>query len=1602
MADRTVSARLRLDVDAYIAQARRAEDATRRIADQAERAGARITRTQRDTEQSTRRSGESFERAAQQAEQSGADVERALLAQRRAQLAATEAVQKAEEAARRAAEATEALARGEITEARAAQENARAQNAAERASIARAAAAQRAADVEARLLRQNQQATDSAAEGGQATVSWMTALIAAAAGFAPVVTAAAVSVTGFAAVAYPAIITVLDASKDLVSSWDTLDDRQRASALLVKGLSDEYHGLSKSYEPEALASFNAVVLSARTLMPQLKRVVDDSGYAVQGFGAKISRFVEGPAMEGFIQDAGQRAPQALGLLGDGIADLGGTAVNLGQALAPTGLTLLTAARGALGLANAATSVNPMLTEMAVTALLLRGPTMALTGLVGGASERMRAFAAETRGASFASRGLQAISRAGPAVYVAAGVALAYLAVRMSTVRDATDGMIDRLAMENKAYGNNIRGHQNMARALQTELVAANKAAESAAQYDTSVAEGARTGKAEERVRKLSKAYDEQVKAAKNITDGQNALSKEFRISADSANRLATAAGVDMSQGIMKSGELTAAARKKIADYRLAVDAASNSTNTINLALEQAGDSALLLKDRMTALNTAFETGLTPSLSLYQANTQLAQGYRQLAEQMAKAKGGMSGNSASSLQLRNSFAQQLQAVRALSTATFQKAQADGKGDQALSMATEAVRRQLPLLYALAGGNREARAQVDALARSLGLSTAKAAMSKSEFIAQATAMTGSRRAAEQLWQAYQRLANASNRGSGALNTYIQRTRNAAQSARDLALRTGAGTSAQSAYNARVQAALPVLYAMAGRNKSARAQVDALARATGNAAGVTNTSRAAFLRAADAMGIGKARANQLWKELAKIKSKNVAVTVTATGTWSAVTGALGGAIAGAAGGRAAGGPIPRAWSLGRGGPTDDDVPLMASVDEHMITAREVRAAGGHGAVYRIRAAMLRGELKGYAAGGAIGLTGRQGGVGEVVRPIYVGVDGMVNSIAKTFAEAWKRYAQSGGPVVAEARRQIGKPYVWGATGPDAFDCSGLTWWAWQHGGGKDITRTTYTQRSALRTISTPIPGAVGQPHPGHTYMYAGAGKIIEAPRTGLNVRESTVRGGEWWGYPKAQGGAVTRDEARLADRALRRDDRDEMAWAQVLRLAGDPGRGRERHSAQIAPAGPVRVWAEPETGGEAYIPLASSKRARSRRVLGQVARHLGMQVTSMANGGILGLADGGAVDPTETLNLSDFLSTWTDAVSPASSSDVSSAKSARKTQASQLAAAKRALAKARRSRADRIRSAERRLARARRSGHGVSDARDALARAKRTDSIRDAERRLRKEREDLAAATRKLADTERRYQFARMSPTAKLGAALDLGIKNTGAFIANLQKLADRGFGGLARNLLAMGGADAEKMAADAVKLSDSKLRGLQGKMSTAKSQQDYLAALPDILTVRSSMRTLGAAGGSWVALLNSTGLGAGDLAAAVHLMAGDLAKTGPGQALLADMKRHGYAAGGWVQGPGGVDRVPIMATDREFVVNRRSALKHAPLVEAINADRVGAALIRHYATGGWVGARPRGGDGAAAPATTIEQHFHEVPFSPSQMAREAAREAAWMIR
>ena len=60
------------------------------------------------------------------------------------------------------------------------------------------------------------------------------------------------------------------------------------------------------------------------------------------------------------------------------------------------------------------------------------------------------------------------------------------------------------------------------------------------------------------------------------------------------------------------------------------------------------------------------------------------------------------------------------------------------------------------------------------------------------------------------------------------------------------------------------------------------------------------------------------------------------------------------------------------------------------------------------------------------------------------------------------------TGSAIVSAARSKIGSPYVWGATGPNSFDCSGLTSWAYQQ-VGKSIPRTSQAQASQGTAVSS-----------------------------------------------------------------------------------------------------------------------------------------------------------------------------------------------------------------------------------------------------------------------------------------------------------------------------------------------------------------------------------------------------------------------------------------------------------------------------------------------------------------------------------------------------
>ena len=97
----------------------------------------------------------------------------------------------------------------------------------------------------------------------------------------------------------------------------------------------------------------------------------------------------------------------------------------------------------------------------------------------------------------------------------------------------------------------------------------------------------------------------------------------------------------------------------------------------------------------------------------------------------------------------------------------------------------------------------------------------------------------------------------------------------------------------------------------------------------------------------------------------------------------------------------------------------------------------------------------------------------------------------------------------VISEAYKHLGKPYVWGAKGPNSFDCSGFTSYVYRTALGIEIGGTTYDQiNSGIEVSYSELqPGDLVFPHSGHVGIYIGGGQMIHAPHTGDVVKVASV---------------------------------------------------------------------------------------------------------------------------------------------------------------------------------------------------------------------------------------------------------------------------------------------------------------------------------------------------------------------------------------------------------------------------------------------------------------------------------------------------------------
>jgi cell wall-associated NlpC family hydrolase len=137
------------------------------------------------------------------------------------------------------------------------------------------------------------------------------------------------------------------------------------------------------------------------------------------------------------------------------------------------------------------------------------------------------------------------------------------------------------------------------------------------------------------------------------------------------------------------------------------------------------------------------------------------------------------------------------------------------------------------------------------------------------------------------------------------------------------------------------------------------------------------------------------------------------------------------------------------------------------------------------------------------------------HAVRGLLAGGRTAITSPGAPAAPSIRRPTRGAARAVGFALRQRGKPYRWGAEGPGAFDCSGLTWAAWR-AAGVTISRTAAGQLTSLPRVRGRLrPGdlviyASSGPSRRHVAIVVGRGRMVEALGRGIPIRSTSLRHG------------------------------------------------------------------------------------------------------------------------------------------------------------------------------------------------------------------------------------------------------------------------------------------------------------------------------------------------------------------------------------------------------------------------------------------------------------------------------------------------------------
>ena len=185
-----------------------------------------------------------------------------------------------------------------------------------------------------------------------------------------------------------------------------------------------------------------------------------------------------------------------------------------------------------------------------------------------------------------------------------------------------------------------------------------------------------------------------------------------------------------------------------------------------------------------------------------------------------------------------------------------------------------------------------------------------------------------------------------------------------------------------------------------------------------------------------------------------------------------------------------------------------LLARTDARLVAALETERRAAEEAAIAAALAVRSGGAAGGTAAVPAGSATSSGGVGQ---------DGLLDVERLVAAAVAAAPSGRAATAIGHAAEELGSPYRWGASGPDSFDCSGLTSSSYAR-AGVVIPRTSRQQYVGLPQVSVSelVPGdlvfyawdgRVASIH--HVGLYLGSGLLIHAPRTGDVVRVAAV---EW----------------------------------------------------------------------------------------------------------------------------------------------------------------------------------------------------------------------------------------------------------------------------------------------------------------------------------------------------------------------------------------------------------------------------------------------------------------------------------------------------------